>query len=67
MLDKKHGALIFLNSAATGLLSPLLTLLLLDKGLSLAAVPLAVGLHSAVAVIFEVPSGMAADRWGRKN
>ena len=67
MLDKKHGALIFLNGAATGLLSPLLTLLLLDKGLSLAAVPLAVGLHSAVAVIFEVPSGMAADRWGRKN
>ena len=33
----------------------------------LAAVPLAVGLYSAVAVIFEVPSGMAADRWGRKN
>lgn len=67
MLDKKHGVLLFLNSFATGLLSPLLTLLLLDKGIGLAAVPLAVGLHSAVAVIFEVPSGMAADRWGRKS
>ncbi|MEE0757522.1 MFS transporter, partial [Allofournierella sp.] len=67
MLDKKHGALLFLNSASTGMLSPLLTLLLLDKGIGLAAVPLAVGLYSAVAVIFEVPSGMAADRWGRKN
>lgn len=67
MLDKKHGVLLFLNSFATGLLSPLLTLLLLDKGIGLAAVPLAVGLHSAVAVVFEVPSGMAADRWGRKS
>lgn len=67
MLDKKHGALLFLNSASTGMLSPLLTLLLLDKGLSLAAVPLAVGLYSATAVAFELPSGMAADRWGRKN
>lgn len=67
MLDKKHGALLFLNSASTGMLSPLLTLLLLDKGIGLAAVPLAVGLYSAVAVIFEVPSGMAADCWGRKN
>lgn len=67
MLDKKHGMLLFLNSVSTGLLSPLLTLLLLDKGIGLAAVPLAVGLYSAVAVVFEVPSGMAADRWGRKN
>lgn len=67
MLDKKHGALLFLNSASAGMLSPLLTLLLLDKSIGLAAVPLAVGLYSAVAVIFEVPSGMAADRWGRKN
>ena len=67
MFDKRHGLLLFLNSLASGLLSPLLTLLLLDKGLSLAAVPLAVGLYSATAVAFELPSGMAADRWGRKN
>ena len=67
MFDKRHGLLLFLNSLASGLLSPLLTLLLLDKGLSLPAVPLAVGLYSATAVAFELPSGMAADRWGRKN
>lgn len=67
MLDKKHGVLLFLNSFSIGLLSPLLTLLLLDKGIGLAAVPLTVGLYSAVAVVFEVPSGMAADRWGRKR
>lgn len=67
MFDKRHGLLLFLNSLASGLLSPLLTLLLLDKGLSLAAAPLAVGLYSATAVAFELPSGMAADRWGRKN
>ena len=60
MFDKRHGLLLFLNGLSSGLLSPLLTLLLLDRGLSLAAVPLAVGLYSAVAVIFEVPSGMAA-------
>ena len=62
MFDKRHGLLLFLNSFSIGMLSPLLTLLLLDKGIGLAAVPLAVGLYSAVAVIFEVPSGMAADR-----
>lgn len=67
MFDKRHGLLLFLNSFSIGMLTPLLTLLLLDKGIGLAAVPLAVGLYSAVAVIFEVPSGMAADRWGRKN
>lgn len=67
MFDKRHGLLLFLNSFSIGMLTPLLTLLLLDKGLSLAAVPLAVGLYSATAVAFELPSGMAADRWGRKN
>ena len=68
MLDKKHGALLFLNSAGMGLLAPLTTLLLLEKeGVSLAVVPLILGLHSAVVVAFEVPSGMAADRWGRKR
>lgn len=68
MLDKRHGALLFLNSAAMGLLAPLTTLLLLEKeGVSLAAVPLILGLHSAVVVALEVPSGMAADRWGRKR
>lgn len=67
MFDKRHGLLLFLNGLSSGLLSPLLTLLLLDRGLSLAAVPLAVGLYSATAVAFELPSGMAADRWGRKN
>lgn len=67
MFDKRHGLLLFLNSFSIGMLSPLLTLLLLDRGLSLAAVPLAVGLYSATAVAFELPSGMAADRWGRKN
>lgn len=67
MFDKRHGLLLFLNSFSIGMLTPLLTLLLLDKGLSLAAVPLAVGLYSAVVVAFELPSGMAADRWGRKN
>lgn len=66
MWDKRQDALLFLNSFATGLLAPLLTLLLLDRGIGLSVVPLAVGLHSAVAVAFEVPSGMAADRWGRK-
>lgn len=67
MWDKRHGVLLFLNSFATGLLSPLLTLLLLGSGIGMAAVPLTVGLYSATTVVFEIPSGMAADRWGRKN
>ena len=67
MWDKRHGVLLFLNSFVTGLLSPLLTLLLLGSGIGMAAVPLTVGLYSATTVVFEIPSGMAADRWGRKN
>ena len=52
MFDKRHGLLLFLNSLASGLLSPLLTLLWLDNGLSRAAVPRGVGLYSATAVAF---------------
>ena len=67
MWNKRHGVLLFPNSASTGVLTPVLSLLLLAKGCTLATMPLAVGFYSAVAVVFEVPSGVAADRWGRKR
>ena len=67
MWNRRHGAMLFLNSVSTGFLAPVLTLLLLSKGCSLAVMPLAIGLHSAVTVVCEVPSGMAADRWGRRK
>lgn len=67
MWNKRHGAALFLNSLSTGLLAPVLSLLLLGQGCSLSAIPLVVGLHSATTIAAELPSGMYADRFGRRR
>lgn len=67
MWNKRHGCLLFLNSFSSGLTVPLLSLLLLAMGCTLSTLPLVVGLYSAVVIAFEVPSGIYADRRGRKH
>ena len=51
----------------TGLLIPVLTLLLLKKGLSLFQVGIALGVYSGFAILFELPTGGLADSIGRKR
>jgi MFS family permease len=50
-----------------GLVLPFLTITPVDRGLSLAQVGAAFAVHSAVAILLEVPSGVLADTLGRRR
>ncbi|MCL2055600.1 MAG: MFS transporter [Oscillospiraceae bacterium] len=43
------------------------TLLFIERGLSVNAVAVLIALWSVFAIVFEVPSGILADRWNRRN
>jgi MFS transporter, DHA1 family, quinolone resistance protein len=51
----------------TGLIIPVLTLLLLSKGLDLFQIGIAMGTYSAFVILFELPTGGVADSIGRKR
>lgn len=60
--------LVFLMlNIGTGLFAPVLSLLLLQRGATLATLPVAVGATILATCICEVPSGMAADIMGRRT
>lgn len=56
----------FLQWMVVGVISPILVLLILSKGVDLSGVGLVVGISSACVFLFEIPSGILADLWGRK-
>lgn len=43
------------------------TLLFLQRGMSVSDIGLLIALWSAFSIVFEVPSGILADRWNRRN
>ena len=55
-----------INAFALGITLPVINLMLLEKQVSLSSLALIMGLFSAVIVITEVPSGIIADRFGRR-
>ena len=52
---------------ATALPAALLVLFVQSRGVTLGQVGLLFGTYALTAALFEVPSGMLADTWGRKN
>lgn len=62
-----HKILFFLNSFSTGILTPVLTLVLCSHGASLSTVPVFLGIFAVTVMVLEVPSGVFADLKGRKN
>lgn len=62
-----HKILFFLNSFSTGILTPVLTLVLCSYGASLSTVPVFLGIFAVTVMVLEVPSGVFADLKGRKN
>ena len=62
-----HKTLFFLNSFSTGILTPVLTLVLCSHGASLSTVPVFLGIFAVTVMVLEVPSGVFADLKGRKN
>lgn len=57
----------FLHWMVTGIISPIIVLLILSKGITLAQSGIIISLMSITVVIFELPSGILSDRIGRKR
>ncbi len=66
-MKQHYWALLFFNYFAMGIMVPVLSLALLDKGLDLTSLALIFGLYTLTVVILEVPSGIMADLIGRKR
>jgi MFS family permease len=64
---RKFAAIWITSSFALGVTLPVINMMILEKGASLSSLALFMGLYSAVIVGTEVPSGMVADRFGRKT
>ena len=63
---RKFSFIWITNSFALGITLPVINLMVLGKGATLSSLALFMGLYSAVIVGTEVPSGIFADRYGRK-
>ncbi|HEX2947003.1 MAG TPA: MFS transporter [Clostridia bacterium] len=55
------------NNLSTGIMLPVLTLVLLEKGANLQTLPLLMAVYSLTVLLFELPSGIVADMFGRKT
>lgn len=66
-MTRSQKAIIFLNMLSTGLMSPILSLFLLSHGCNLSTLAVVLMLYSATVILFEVPSGIFADLYGRKR
>jgi len=58
---------LFLQSFSMGLLAPILSLVLINKGVNLSNLAWVIGIYSLTVVIFELPTGIFADFAGRKK
>ncbi len=64
---KLYSFILFINSYISGLLVPVLSLLLIDKGASLSNLSIIMGIYSFTIITFELPTGIMADLIGRKK
>ncbi|MHB1484156.1 MAG: MFS transporter [Saccharofermentanales bacterium] len=67
MKVQRYKIILMLTNFSTGLLVSVFSLIMLDKGLTLGGIALAIGLYSVTAAVLEIPSGIAADILGRKR
>lgn len=64
---KIYSLIMFLNSFLTGIITPILSLVLLDKGASLSNLSIILGLYAFTVIVLELPTGIMADVFGRKK
>jgi len=62
-----YSLIMFLNSYLTGLLTPVLSLALIEKGASLSNLSIILGIYALSVILLELPSGIMADVFGRKK
>jgi MFS family permease len=66
-MSKVKQSILLLNAFSTGILFPVLSLILLERGADLKTLPLLIALYAVSALCFEIPSGICADLCGRKT
>lgn len=66
-MRKMTQLIYFLRFFGTGVIIPVLSLLLLSRGATIETVSLFVGIYSVTVIAAEFPSGVFADVYGRKN
>ncbi|ASW44178.1 MFS transporter [Clostridium isatidis] len=67
MKVKLYSLMVLLNSYLGGLLVPILSLLLMSKGISLSNLSIIMGIYAITVVFLELPTGVIADVMGRKK
>lgn len=67
MKIKVYSVLYFLNFYLSGLLIPVLSLLLMEKGATLSNLSIILGFYAFTVVLLELPTGIMADLYGRKK
>ncbi|NYB73615.1 MFS transporter [Sedimentibacter hydroxybenzoicus DSM 7310] len=67
MRVRLYSFILLLNSFATGLLVPVLSLLLIQKGATLSMLSILIGIYSFSVIILEFPTGIMTDIMGRKK
>jgi MFS family permease len=66
-VKRVYYLLLLLHYLATGIMIPVLSLVLIEKGCSLSNLALIVGLFALTVLLLELPSGILADIVGRKR
>lgn len=66
-MNRLNQFIIALNSFSTGILLPVFNLVLLERGSTLQTLPLLLAIYSATVLCMELPSGICADRYGRRE
>ena len=67
MNPRRYLVAFGLSGLGKGLMMPVLSLMLLSRGLNASTLALATGTFALAVVLLELPSGMASDRWGRRR
>ncbi len=67
MKTYRYTIILTLNYFSQGLLVAVLSLILLDKGLLFSDIALAMGIYAITVAVLELPTGLLADRIGRKH
>lgn len=66
-MNRLNQSIIALNSFSTGILLPVFNLVMLERGSTLQTLPLLLAIYSATVLCMELPSGICADRYGRRE
>lgn len=64
---KIYSLILFLNSFLSGILAPVLSLILLHKGAAISNLSIILGLYALTVIVMELPTGIIADVFGRKK